>query len=145
MMKRVAIVLTLTAAVVATSAWRQTTTKDQADIRAAIEHYFQGHATGDGAQFAKVFHPESKLFWVGADGALMQRTSADYIKGASGKPAADEAQRKRRIESIDVAGTAAMVKVVLDYPATTFTDYMSMLKINGEWKIVNKTYVSQRK
>jgi len=145
MMKTVATLISALAVIVAVGGWRQGTTKDQADIRAAIENYFRGHSTGDGANFAKVFHPDSKLFWVGADGALMQRTSADYIKGASGKPAADEAQRKRRIESIDVAGNAAMVKVVLDYPATTFTDYMSMLKINGEWKIVNKTYVSQRK
>ena len=145
MMKRVATAVALVVMTVAMAGWRQGATKDQADIRAAIENYFKGHATGDGSHFAKVFHPDSKLFWVGADGALMQRTSGEYIKGASGKPAADEAQRKRRIESIDVAGNAAMVKVVLDYPATTFTDYMSMLKINGEWKIVNKTYVSQRK
>ena len=145
MMKRAGALLSALAVIVAAAAWRQGATKDQADIRAAIDNYFKGHATGDGSHFAKVFHPDSKLFWVGTDGTLMQRTSADYIKGASGKPAADEAQRKRRIESIDVAGNAAMVKVVLDYPATTFTDYMSMLKINGEWKIVNKTYVSQRK
>ena len=144
-MKNVISAVALLAVVVVAAAWQQKPSAEDAAIRAAIDNYFKGHATGDGSNFAKVFHPDSKLFWVGADGALMQRTSADYIKGASGKPPADEAQRKRRIASIDVTGNAAMVKVVLDYPATTFTDYMSMLKIAGEWKIVNKTYVSQRK
>ena len=48
-------------------------------------------------------------------------------------------------QSIDVTGNAAVVKVVLDYPQTRFTDYMSMLKINGEWKIVNKTFYAQPK
>ncbi|MGH9859080.1 MAG: nuclear transport factor 2 family protein [Candidatus Acidiferrales bacterium] len=38
-----------------------------------------------------------------------------------------------------------MVKVVLDYPNARLTDYMSMLKINGEWKIVNKTFTSEPK
>lgn len=117
---------------------------EEAAVRQAIEHYFRGHATGDGEHFKKAFHPESKLFWI-RNGEFAQRTSADYIAGASGKPAPDEAQRKRRIESIDITGNAAMVKVVLDYPSMRFTDYMSMLKIGGEWKIVNKTYVAEPK
>lgn len=113
-------------------------------VRAAIENYMQGHATGQGDYFRKVFHPDSKLFWV-RDGQLMQRTSADYIAGASGQPAADEAQRKRTIESIDITGNAAVVKIALDYPNTRLTDYMSMLKIAGEWKIINKTFTSEPK
>ncbi|HYP02166.1 MAG TPA: nuclear transport factor 2 family protein [Pyrinomonadaceae bacterium] len=57
----------------------------------------------------------------------------------------DEAQRKRSIESIDITGNAAVVKVLLDYPSARLTEYMSMLKIDGEWKIVNKTFVSEPK
>ncbi len=117
---------------------------EQAAVRAAIENYMQGHATGMGEHFSKVFHPDSKLFWI-RDGQLTQRTSAEYIAGASGKPAADEAQRKRWIETIDITNNAAVVKVVLDYPNAKLTDYMSMLKINGEWKIVNKTFTSEPK
>jgi hypothetical protein len=108
-------------------------------IREAIGHYFQGHATGDGAHFAQVFHPASQLFWI-RDGQLHQRTSAEYIAGASGQPPADEAERRRRIVSIDRAGDAAVVKVELDYPSALFTDYMSMLKVDGRWMIVNKTF-----
>jgi len=117
---------------------------EETAVRQAIEHYFRGHATGDGQHFQKVFHSEAKLFWI-RDGKFSQRTSADYIAGASGKPAADEAQRKRSIESIDITGNAAVVKVLLDYPTARLTDYMSMLKIDGEWKIVNKTFVSEPK
>jgi len=117
----------------------------QAAIRAAVEHYFKGHATGDGSHFAKVFHPDAKLFWIGGDGSVMQRTSADYIRGASGRPAADEAQRRRRIVSIDVTGTIATVKVELDYPSAKFTDYFSMVEDKGQWWIVNKTYHVERK
>ncbi len=112
---------------------------EEAAIRAAVEHYLQGHATGDGAHFEQVFHPESKLFWI-RDGALNQRPSDEYIAGASGKPAADEAQRKRRIAMVDVTGTAAVVKVELDYPGAMITDYFSMLKVDGEWKILNKIF-----
>ena len=117
---------------------------EETAIRQAIEHYFRGHATGQGEHFRKVFHPDSKLFAV-RDGKYWQLTSEEYIARASGKPQADEAQRKRQIESIDVAGNAAMVKIVLDYPQVKFTDYMSMLKIDGEWKIINKTFYAEPK
>lgn len=114
-------------------------------IREAIGHYFEGHATGQGAHFSQVFHPESKLFWIDDEGRLSQRTSEAYISRASGHPAEDEEQRDRKIESIDVTGNAAVVKVVLDYPGAEITDYMSMLKIEGRWWIVNKTFTWREK
>jgi hypothetical protein len=36
-------------------------------------------------------------------------------------------------------------KIVLDYPNALITDYMSLLKIDGEWKIVNKIFTVQPK
>lgn len=120
---------------------------EEAAVRQAIEHYFRGHATGNGEHFKKVFHTEAKLFFI-REGKFSQITRADYIAraGTSDKPAAaDEAQRKRYIESVDVTGNAAVAKVILDYPNVRFTDYMSMLKVDGEWRIVNKTFVSEQK
>ena len=32
------------------------------------------------------------------------------------------------------------MKLKLDYPKVVFTDYMSMLKVDGRWVIVNKTF-----
>lgn len=112
---------------------------EEAAIRSAVEHYLMGHATGDGAHFQMVFHPKSMLFWM-RDGELNERTSEAYIAGASGQPPADEAQRKRRIAMVDVTGDAAVVKVELDYPGAMITDYFSMLKVDGEWKIMNKIF-----
>ncbi|NNE35983.1 MAG: nuclear transport factor 2 family protein [Rhodothermales bacterium] len=112
---------------------------EEAAIRQAVDHYLQGHATGDGSHFRVVFHPESKLFWM-RNGELNQRTSEAFIGGASGKPAKDEAQRKRRIAMVDVTGSAAVVKVELDYPSAMITDYFAMLKVDGDWKIMNKIF-----
>ena len=117
---------------------------EEAAVRQALEHYFRGHATGQGEHFRKVFHPDAKLFAV-RDGKYWQRTSEEYISGAPGKAPEDEAQRKRTIESIDISGNAAIAKIVLDYPQVKFTDYMSMLKIDGEWRIMNKTFYAEPK
>lgn len=117
---------------------------EEAAVRRAIEHYFQGHATGSGEEFRKVFHPDAKLFFI-RDGKLTQVTSEEYIARAPGKPPADEAKRRRSVESIDVSGNAAVAKLLLDYPDAKITDYMSLLKVDGEWKIINKTFYVERR
>ena len=127
-----------------TSALAQDAPSEEAAVRAALEHYLLGHATGDGAHHAMVFHPESKLFWIRGD-TLNTRTSPDYIAGASGAPAENEDQRRREITMVDVTGDAAVAKIVLDYPDALITDYMSLLKIDGEWKIVNKIFTVRPK
>ena len=42
---------------------------------------------------------------------------------------------------MDVTGPGASVKVEEVYPGSKYTDYLSLLQIQGEWKIVNKIYV----
>jgi hypothetical protein len=117
---------------------------EQAAARVPLENYLRGHATGDGEYFKKAFHPEAKLFWF-RDGKLMTRTSAEYIAGATGTPAPDEVQRKRWIENVSITGNAGIATIILDYPTVKFTDYLSLLKVDGEWKIINKTFYAEPK
>lgn len=113
-------------------------------VRVPLENYIKAHETGNGDYARKAFHTEGNMTFV-RDGKFTARSFSDYIAGFSGKPAADESQRKRSIESIDVAGNAAVARIVLDYPAVRFVDYMTLLKIDGEWKIVNKTFFAEPK
>jgi hypothetical protein len=122
----------------------QAQNSEEAAVRVPIENYFKGHATGEGEFFRKAFHPEAKLFFI-REGKFTTITSEEYISRASGKPPADESQRKRSIESVNIAGNAAVVVVKLDYPTVKFIDYMSLLKVDGEWKIVNKTFYAEPK
>lgn len=119
-------------------------TPDKEAVRIPLENYIKGHATGDGEFMRKAFHTEGNLIFI-RDGKYTTRPFADYIAGFTGKPAADEANRKRFIEAVDVSGNAAVAKIVLDYPATRFVDYMSLLKIDGEWKIVAKIFYAEPK
>jgi hypothetical protein len=139
-------VVAIAAAVVAGGAWMSAPTADEAAVRAALQHYIQGHATGDGSHMRIAFHPAARLFWSSGD-TLATRTSDEYIGRMAGKPAADEASgvRKRRIASVDVTGNAAIGKIILDYPDAYIVDYMSLLKTNGEWKIINKIFMTEMK
>lgn len=132
--------------VVAAGAWMSAPSEDEVAVRAALQHYIAGHATGDPAHMRAAFNPAARLFWSSAD-TLATRTSDEYIARMPEKPAADEASgvRKRHIELVDVTGNAAVGKIVLDYPDAHIVDYMSLLKTNGEWKIINKIFMTEMK
>ncbi|HEX6283971.1 MAG TPA: nuclear transport factor 2 family protein [Pyrinomonadaceae bacterium] len=117
---------------------------ETAAARVPLENYIQGHATGNGDFMRKAFHTEAKVMAF-RDGKLTNMTSEEFASRFNGKPAADEAQRKRRIESVEITGNAGVGKIVLDYPQVTFTDYMSLLKVGDEWKIVNKVFYAEPK
>jgi len=119
-------------------------TPDEAGARVPLELYLKGHATGDGAHWRRAFHEGARIEGI-REGKLVSRTRDEFVAGATGKPADDEAQRKRRIVSVDVVGDAAYAKIELDYPKVRFTDYMTLLKLDGEWKIMNKVYQAQPK
>jgi hypothetical protein len=134
----------LAAALTGVGAWVSAPSPDEVAVRAALEHYIQGHATGDASHMRIAFHPVAKLYWSNAD-TLATRTLDEYVAGSPGKPAPDEAARKRRIDRIDITGTAASAKIILDYPDAYLVDYMSLLKTNGEWRIVNKIFNREMK
>jgi hypothetical protein len=113
-------------------------------VRVPLENYIKGQATGDGEYIKKAFHTEGNLIFI-REGKYTTRSFAEYIAGMSGKPAADEAKRNRWIDSVDIAGNAATARIILDYPTTRFVDYMALLKIKGEWKIVNKSFHAEPK
>ena len=125
----------------------QAQTSDEALVRIPLENYLKAHATGDPEYARKTFHTDGNMIWI-RDGKYTVETFDAFIKRAfTGKPAADEEQRKigRKIEAIDITGNAAVAKIVLDYPTVRFVDYMTLLKMNGEWKIINKSFYAEQK
>lgn len=136
------LLLTLCAPAVA---FGQSGSADDAAIRKAIaDHYFKAQSTGNGDALKGTFVDEGRMMWV-QDGQLRVRTSADYIAGFTGKPAADEAQRKRRVIMTDATGDVGVAKVELDFPDVKFTDYFTLARVGGAWKIIHKTFHRQAK
>lgn len=109
-----------------------------------LNDYLQAQATGNGDLIRKAFFKDARIMAF-RDGKLTNLSVEEFAGRFSGKAADDEAKRKRRIESLDISGNAAIAKIVLDYPTVKFVDYMSLLKIDGEWKIVNKSFYAEPK
>lgn len=111
---------------------------DEQAVRAVIERYFRGHATGDAAHFRKDFLPTAHVEGL-REGKVRSLTLEEYCALFNGKPAADEATRVRSVDFIDVTGDAAIAKATLNYGAVVI-DYFLLLKVDGAWKIANKVY-----
>jgi hypothetical protein len=112
--------------------------------RVPVEKYLEAQKTGNPEFIHKAFYTDAKIMTF-RDGKLSNLSVAEFAARFNGKPAEDEAQRKRTIESLDVSGNAASAKVVLDYPTAKFTDYLNLVKLSGEWKIVNKSFYAELK
>jgi hypothetical protein len=110
-------------------------------VRAAVNQYLRGHATGSGDEMRKAFLPTAHIEGI-RDGKFVSWTVDEYVSRFGGKPAADEGTRKRTIDSVDISGSAAMARATLVHGATTFVDYFVLLKVDGQWKIANKVYSS---
>jgi hypothetical protein len=112
---------------------------EEAAVRAAVQQYLKGHATGNADEMRKAFLPTAHIEGI-RNGTFTSWTAEEYASRFTGKPAADEATRKRTIDSVNVSGTAAMARATLVHGATTFVDYFVLLKVDGQWKIANKVY-----
>jgi protease I len=120
------------------------TSSDETLVRQTVETYLHGLKFNDVADLKKAFVPEAKLFFVKKDGSLGSLTQEDWYKGFAAS-AGKEEEGELRIVSVDVAGNAASVKVREKYAKSIYTDYVSLLKLGGEWRIVNKIYFAEKR
>lgn len=116
---------------------------DHTGVRAALETYLRGHATGDPAFMRDAFLPTARIEGI-REGRLTSWTLEEYCALFTGAPAIDEATRRRHVDQIDLSGTAASAKATLIHGDVTFTDYFVLLEVDGVWKIASKAYHAHR-
>ena len=113
-------------------------------IEQVVGYYFAGVENHDEQSMRRAFHPDFEMWFVDGEGALRQVTLEEWIERLRGaEPGSTKGQR--HVVSIDVAGNAAAVRAVGDFPTFQFIDYISLLEIEGEWKIVNKIFYRKEK
>ena len=112
---------------------------DDEAIRQTIQYYFDG-----GYEMRKGFYPDANMWYV-REGKLHQVPIQDFLSRVEANADRPQDEVTKTIVSIDRFGNAAVAKLELARTNSTIYDYMSLLKIDGEWKIVNKIFDSERK
>ncbi|WP_089069708.1 nuclear transport factor 2 family protein [Flavobacterium reichenbachii] len=110
---------------------------DLEQIRAVLLDYIEGTANGEPKRLRKAFHPKFNLYTVAKD-TLWTRSGEKYISDIK---AGEKTNRIGNIISIDIEKDAAIAKAEILIPNwRRFTDYFLLLKYEGNWKIVHKSY-----
>ena len=116
------------------------TTTEKSDLEQITEillDYIEGTANGQPERLRKAFHPNFNLYTVSKD-TLWTRSGEQYISNIK---VGEKSNRIGRIISIDIEKDAAVAKAEIEIPGwRTFTDYFLILKYQGAWKIVHKSY-----
>lgn len=143
-MKRM--VMGLVAAVVVLSAFGSVNAARDAAERDAVEKPLLMYLSGDPQQLEKAFHPGATMFFARND-SLIAMPIPQFIARAAEARAKGQppAKRGERIAAIDITGSSAVARIELDYPEQRLTDYMSLVKYGGEWRIVNKIFSREMK
>jgi hypothetical protein len=107
-------------------------------IAKVVQRYIDGAKSGRGDDMKPAFHKDATIFgYVGVDllaGPIQKLFDWNDENGpATGLQA--------RIANIDLIDTVATVRLELDnWTGNRFTDLFTLLKVDGEWKIMNKVF-----
>ena len=127
-------VLAIVSLVLSATGMAQNNADEQA-VRACLENYM----SGDGDKLEKAFHPSATMKYIDAqNGEFKDVPIADYISRVKANPGKQD--RKIEIVALNIEGNAANGKIKIETDKAILYDYMNMLKVNGEWKIVSKIF-----
>jgi hypothetical protein len=115
---------------------------ERAEIEAVAKTYLDGLYEGDVEKLGRVFHPTSALTYE-ENGALTPMPRDEWLEAVRNRPSAKARGLSRHDEilEIDQAGpTTAFVKLKCAIPPRFFTDYLSLLKIDGRWQVAQKIF-----
>ena len=115
-----------------------TTATEYDAIAETVQHYVDGGKSGRGADMKPAFHQDATIFgYIGADlfaGPIQKLFDWNDQNGPA-------TELEARLASIEITGTIAAVRLELDnWTGHRFTDFFTLLKVDGDWKIINKVF-----
>jgi Putative lumazine-binding len=106
---------------------------DYAAIVAAVQAYVDGWNDRDPKKFKRAFHEDAWIFYSDEAGTMHHELLDDQIFE---EWANEGINVELRVLSVNQMGDAASVALAC---GTEWFDFHNLMKIDGEWKITNKT------
>ena len=113
--------------------------KDYEEVAKAAEKFVRSVAEGDSSYARTLFTDDAVLFGI-LDGVVERGSIDRFYHNVDTVGAGDDF--KARIDVLAVEETVAVVRVLEEKwgGRVDFTDFLLMLRIDGEWKCVAKAY-----
>ncbi|REA64448.1 hypothetical protein DSL64_02545 [Dyadobacter luteus] len=113
--------------------------QDYDDVLAVVQGYVEGLRTGDVEQLKKTFHKDAVMYGhlpEGLSEGSIENLYA-YIEKFGSAP-----HIKTHLSVLHKTPTTAFVRVEMESDAADedFTDYHSLIQVDGEWKVIAKLF-----
>ncbi len=117
-----------------------TADNEDSAIKGVVTDYLEGMIWGQPERLAKAMHPRCMQagHYKGAYEYLTRDEFIESLKLEKMEPPGTP--YRSRIVSIDRTGDVAVAKVEDDCFGTSFTDYLTLIKHDGQWQIVMKAF-----
>jgi Putative lumazine-binding len=117
------------------------TATDREAIAAAVQLYIDGASKGDAEKLREGFH-ESAWMYGAVGGQRFDMPISQMIEIVTGQPLDADGAYRARITTIEQVGDAATATLEEEgcWGNLAFTDFFHLQKIDGTWKIVNKSF-----
>ena len=111
-------------------------------IEKVITNYFEGIFYGNTETLESCFD-NHVIIYGDINGNAYQKNIKEYLHGVNERQSPNDLNETFQMEiiGIDIIGNIAMVKLHVPMLGYNYYDYLSLSKINNEWKIVNKIFI----
>ena len=111
------------------------------EIELLITNYFEGIFNGDVGKLETCFH-KNVFIYGDIKGVEYLKSVNEYLNGVKNRQSPKDLNErlKMKIIGIDIMGKIAMVKLHVPMLGYNYYDYLSLAKIDDNWKIVNKIF-----
>jgi hypothetical protein len=114
-------------------------TQDFEDVVATVAKYVEGLRVGDIATLTQAFHKDAVMYGL-TNGELLGgpiQNLYDFVKKNGAAP-----DIKTRLDVLAITPTTAVVRVDMenDVIGADYTDFHTLIKLDGTWHIIAKVY-----
>lgn len=119
-------------------------TADELEVIAVIEQYIKSYINADVSALRAAFADDAIMNGF-LDGTLLEGTPEPFFQNVASNPSLKSSgfELEYNIEHISITKNAASVVLrEIGFGPFNFTDYMHLLKRDGAWKIISKTFTT---
>lgn len=111
------------------------TSNDTSAVRTTVTNYIEGYFTGDVPRMERTLDPHYLKYVIHGAIPMREMTAPEMMRNvrSEGAPDMPAARKTEKVTVLDIAGDIASVKLV----TPGWTDYMTLSKVKGEWKILS--------
>jgi Putative lumazine-binding len=112
-----------------------TPSEEATAISTTVRNYIEAYYTGDALRMKQTMHPHYLKHMIHGDIPMREKTAAQMEREVRSNGPADfpQADKTEQISVLDISGDIASAKLITPH----WVDYMTLSKLDGQWKILS--------